>query len=165
MNKAMGSSKVVMMAIALALFCLCAGPSPQASSPRDITKQVYSQTSFDEQVQRFCESYCQGNESKGAIQRVTIQESGRNQHRVEIHVSLQNRHDTGPPLNMTPFDWTIMVRAIGALDAESCVLSVNDILVENDLSNIFSNYANQYRGTKHRIPDCERFLDKRMKTR
>ncbi len=135
---------------------------PDLSYSKDITTQVIKETPLDEQVSLFCTIYCLGNERKGTLKSITLDPADNNRYTVHGKAALRNRQVAGHPLNATIYDRTVIVNSVGTLNPETCMLTVDDVTVENDFQNIVTNILKSNSdiiGKVIEVPNCKKFLN------
>jgi len=135
---------------------------PDHSYSKDITTQVIKETPLDEQVSLFCTMYCLGNQRQGTLKSITLDQAGNNLYTVQGKAALRNRQVAGRPLNATIYDRTIIVNSVGTLNPETCMLTVDDVTVENDFQNIVTNILKSNSdiiGKAVEVPNCKKFLN------
>ena len=135
----------------LTVVALMAGPADAA----DVTAQVIRETELDEHVAAACRDYCQGNQSRGSLTRVTVVRKSATHFTVRADARLRNRHDPLP--NFTAWDYTIEVQAYGTLEEKTCNLRVDRIRFTNDRLGL-ERLASGEEGQIHHVENCGRFL-------
>jgi len=129
---------------------------------KDIRDQVIDETGLDEQVVLFCLQHCQGNERKGYLKSFNVDRTDNSHYYVVGRVALQNRHVIRSPFEFVLYDHTVIVNAFGTLNPDNCELRIDDVFIENDFYNFFSDMLRDQSdiiGRVERIPDCRRFLE------
>ena len=151
MKKSIGYFIIITSVLALAL-------SVQA---KDITKQVIEHTDVDDQIRVFCNQYCQGNHSKGTVNRITIVHAKKHYYKVFADMTLLNRHVMKNGIEL--FDYAIKGRGHGVMNSQSCHVRVDGIHVLNDPTGVFNKLAKDEVGKVHHVPDCAQFLPEQPK--
>jgi hypothetical protein len=141
--------------VALALIVPWAGG---VHAQMDVTEKVRRNTALDKTISDFCDSYCQGNRREGHLTAVTVKPIGNGRYRAAITAELRNRQDAGEPFNVTLYDWIVKVRTEGLLDANTCIVIIDSVTVDNDIHGIFSGILDEYKGQKVQISNCKRLL-------
>jgi len=125
---------------------------------KDITRLISEQTDYNEQLQRACLSYCQGNRRKGTLKRVFLERISENSLAVRVKANLRNLHFQrlviGGGFNL--FDYTVKIEAFGTLDERTCKLRIDRIHILHDRLGLAS-LAKQQAGRIHKIKDCRKF--------
>jgi len=135
---------------------------PSYSKPRDISRKVMDETSLDEQIVLFCIEYCQGNQRKGYLKSVILDQLDTDHYRVIGRAALQNRQVINNPLDFVLYDHTVIINASGILTPENCELKVEDVYIQNDINNIFNTLLKDNAdviGRTEVIPNCKRFIE------
>ncbi|MGV7222037.1 MAG: hypothetical protein ACQ9MH_10960 [Nitrospinales bacterium] len=127
-----------------------------SAQAKDITKQVIEHTDVDDQVRVFCHQYCQGNHSKGTVNRITIVHAKKHFYKVFADVTLLNRHVMKNGIEL--FDYGIKGRGHGVMNGKTCHVRVDGIHVLNDPTGVFNKLAKDEVGQIHHVPDCAQFL-------
>lgn len=130
--------------------------------PRDISRKVMEETSLDEQIVLFCLEYCQGNQRKGYLKSVILDQLDSDHYRVIGRAALQNRQVINNPLDFVLYDHTVIINASGILTPENCELKVEDVYVQNDINNIFNTLLKDNTdviGRTEVIPNCKQFIE------
>ena len=132
------------------------------ATPKDISRRVIDETSLDEQIVLFCLEYCQGNQRRGYLKSVLLDQLDNGNYRVIGRAALQNRQVIKNPLDFVLFDHTVIINASGILTPENCELRVEDVYIQNDINNIFNTLLKDNRdiiGRTEIIPNCRRFIE------
>jgi len=135
---------------------------PSYSKPRDISRKVMDETSLDEQIVLFCIEYCQGNQRKGYLKSVILDQLDTDHYRVIGRAALQNRQVINNPLDFVLYDHTVIINASGILTPENCELKVEDVYIQNDINNIFNTLLKDNTdviGRTEVIPNCKLFIE------
>jgi hypothetical protein len=129
---------------------------------KDIRDQVMDETGLDEQIVLFCLQYCRGNERKGYLRSVTVDRMDTSHYQVVGKAALQNRHIIRDPFEFVLYDHIVIIAASGTLNPDNCELRIDDVLIENDFYDVFSDMLRNQGdviGRVERVPDCRRFLE------
>jgi hypothetical protein len=124
----------------------------------DITEKVRRNTALDKTISDFCASYCQGNRREGHLRAVIVKPIGNGRYRAAMTAELRNWQDVDEPFNVTIYDWIVKVRAEGLLDANTCMVIIDSVTVDNDIYGIFSDILDEHKGQKVQITNCKRLL-------
>ena len=137
------------------VFAIALSPSVFAY---DITDRVKKYSDFDEKIDDACRIHCAGNKSKGYLKQVTAQLLGNTQYEVVTHVDLTNKQVTTiQQSNWVVWSFNVNIIAYGTLEASTCDLIVNKIVILNDQLGL-QQFAKNEEGKTHRISNCKRFL-------
>jgi len=122
----------------------------------DLTSRVVSETDLDERIVGLCAKYCQGNRRAGRLRNISISKRDSHSFYVTAHTSLKNHHhqDTLIGGGFAVYEFTIDVRANGVLMLSTCMLTINQITVVNDVTGLLSGLADSQEGKSHRIDNC-----------
>ncbi len=126
---------------------------------KDIKKKVIKETQLDEQIELFCNEYCQGNKKKGYLKSITLDKINPDNYRVVGRAALQSKHVYA---NYVVYNHTVIINTFGTLNPNSCELRVDEIFVQNDFNNIFTKLIQNQSdiiGRKESVPDCKKFLN------
>ena len=132
--------------------------TPPANS-EDIRDRVIKETDIEDQIQEFCNEYCQGNKRKGYLKSLTINQIAETKYNVVARVALRSKHLYKDVLI---YNHTVIVNTFGTLNSENCELEVNELYVQNDFRDIFTQLLKgntDVIGKKEIIRDCHKFLD------
>lgn len=127
-----------------------------SSQAKDITKQVIEHSDVDDQIRLFCDQYCQGNHSKGTLNRMTIVHAKKHFYKVFADMTLLNRHVMKNGIEL--FDYAIKGRGHGVMNGETCHVRVDGIQVMNDPTGVFNKLAKDEVGKVHHVSDCAQFI-------
>ncbi|MGH7885234.1 MAG: hypothetical protein ACRENO_06015 [Thermodesulfobacteriota bacterium] len=153
------SKKYVFRTLILFLFCIF---QINTASAKDIKDKVIKETNLESQIEIFCMEYCQGNERKGYLKSITLDQIDSNNYRVVARAALQSRQVVSSPLEFVMYDHTVIINTFGTLSADKCELLVDNVFIQNDLNNIFTSLLKSQTdiiGRKEIIPDCKRFIN------
>ena len=126
---------------------------------KDVTEQVIRETDLNERIAEACRENCQGNRSKGWLKRIIIDRIDQQTFAVQADIGLRNRHYQKLLIGggIEVYDFTIDVEAYGTLDARSCDLKINRIVVTNDRFGL-GRLARDQEGEVYNLENCHRFL-------
>lgn len=133
--------------------------SVNAVFAKDIKEIVEIETQLDEQIELFCEEYCQGNKKNGYIKSISINKINSTNYRVVGRAALQSKQVYR---NYVLYDHTVIINTFGTLDSKSCEIRVDEVFVQNDFNDIFTNLIisqSDIIGKKEVVPGCKKFLD------
>jgi hypothetical protein len=145
--------KAAVLSLAVLIF-----PFSTGLAQVDITERVRRNTPLNQTIQDFCANHCQGNQSEGHLASVVVQPIGGGRYRGSTIADLRNRQEIDDPFHVTVFDWTVRIRAEGLLNADTCMVVIDSITVENDLYGVISGMLEQVKGHAYPIPNCKRLL-------
>lgn len=132
------------------------------ATPKNISKKVMDETSLDEQIVLFCLEYCQGNQRRGYLKSVLLDQLDTDHYRVIGRAALQNRQVINNPLEFVLYDHTVIINASGILTPDNCELKVEDVYIQNDINNIFNTLLKDNTdviGRTEVIPNCKQFIE------
>ncbi len=127
---------------------------------KDVTEIVVRQTNLDEEIARVCSEYCQGNQRKGSLKKVEVFDIGNNSAVVKVHVSLLNKHNTGPIFGIEEgvgFAHSIEVIATGTIDLQTCNIKVKSIDFQNDIYGL-GELTKGERGKIYNVENCKNLI-------
>lgn len=153
------SKKNFFRIFALVLFSII---QVNTASAKDIKDKVIKETNIESQIELFCLEYCQGNERKGYLKSITLDQIDTNNYRVVARTAFQSRQVVSNPFEFVVYDHTVIVNTFGTLSAGNCELKVDNVFIQNDLNNIFTNLLQSQTdiiGRKEIIPDCQKFIN------
>lgn len=142
--------------IFMAVFSLTYPPPVHSE---DIKNKVLKETDIEDQIQEFCNEYCQGNERKGYLKSLTMNQVAASRYNVVARVALRSKHVYR---DVILYNHTVLVNTFGTLNSENCELEVNELYVQNDFRDIFTQLLKENTdviGRKEIIRDCRKFLD------
>ena len=125
----------------------------------DIKNKVIKETDIEDQIQEFCNEYCQGNKRKGYLKSLTMNQIADTKYNVVARVALRSKHVYK---DVIIYNHTVLVNTFGTLNSENCELEVNEMYVQNDFRDIFTQLLKENTdviGRKEIIQDCRKFLD------
>ncbi len=88
----------------------------------------------------------------------TLKPLGLERYHAVVTASLRNCQEVEEPLPMTLFDWTILVRAQGVLDATTCTFVVDSVNVDHDPYGLIAGVVGDPRGQRFQVAHCRRLL-------
>lgn len=135
---------------------------------KEITHQVVVQTGLDELVGGFCQEYCLGNERRGYIKNVTMEQNKNGKHHVSGLAVLSNRQTVGGTNKVVLYDYDVILKVDGTLNPETCKLRVDKVSVINDLQGVFASLLKSQGdiiGREEDVPDCGTFVGESKKAK
>ena len=119
----------------------------------DITELIKQETQLDEQIKEACSKHCKGNRKRGTLKRFSLERTGSDTFFARAEAELQNRQDVA---GVTVYKYSVIVVAEGLLNNQNCLLTVENIEIENDRLGLSSLVRGQ-EGKTHHIEGCEKF--------
>jgi hypothetical protein len=137
---------------------------PVPALAKDVTAEVVRDTDLDERLVAVCRVYCLGNRAGATLNQVTVVRATATTYRVAGRASLRNHQTTEGQTflgaRVPVFDvfyYTVIIDAVGTLDAPTCNLRVDRVQVLDDRLNL-GDIARREEGKVYVVPNCQRFL-------
>lgn len=119
----------------------------------DITEFIKRETQLDEQITEACSKHCQGNRKRGTLKQFFLERNGSDTFFARAEAELRNHHEVA---GITVYKYSVIVVAEGVLNNQNCLLTVENIEIENDRLGLSSLVRGQ-EGKTHHIEECEKF--------
>lgn len=125
----------------------------------DVTAQVRQHTDLARQIHEACRQHCEGTGRRGTLLSVHAHPEERGQNRVRVTADFLNHHYFDVPLigRNHVYRYSLRIEAFGAVDRQTCELTIHRINVHNDILGLQRHVRSQ-EGTKHQVENCRRLL-------